>query len=452
MADARDVPKGKLARLGGLARVALRCGAALLGPADADKAAAHALEVLGNLRGLAAKVGQMASYVDGFVPEPHGEAFARALSSLQTGTPPSPFSAVRAVLEAELGVPVSEAFAELEVEPFASASIGQVHRARLPDGRAVAVKVQHPGVAESMDADLGSAGALARIGALLAPKGANVQEVMAELAARFREELDYRHEAGWQQAFAALHASDPRVHVPAVVDSHTRPRVLTTELVRALPFSELCTRSEAERRAAAELLWTAVFRPIVHGGVFNADPHPGNFLFHPDGRLTLLDFGCVQTLSPPYFQHAPSLHRAAIDGDERSFAEAARAVMGTEEGAYERALVAFMWQAYAPLRSARYHMRRDYVAEVVNATKDLSRHMLTRDAHVTRLPEGLVLLNRLQFGFWSLLARLDVEASYAGAHRALLGSRPAAPVQLRPLAAATPSGAQAAALLPSAPP
>jgi predicted unusual protein kinase regulating ubiquinone biosynthesis (AarF/ABC1/UbiB family) len=424
MADERELPTGRLQRMAGLARVAARSGVALLGRGDGTSAAEQAAQVLGRLRGLAAKVGQMASYVDGLVPDGQSAAYARALGSLQAATPPSPFPAVQSVIESELGEGLSRAFAVFEPEPFASASIGQVHRAELHDGREVAVKVQHPGVAEAVEADLKGAGTLASFAAMLAPRGVNADEVFEELAARFREELDYRREARAQESFAALHAGDRRVHVPRVIHSHSRARVLTSELVRAEPFEAATRRSPEERKALAELLWHFVFKSILHRGTFNADPHPGNYLFHADGRVSFLDFGCVQVLAPVYVANVCALHRAAIADDFKAFSRAARAAMETREGDFERTLHAYMWGCYEPLRKPRVHLTRDAVAARVRDTGELRRAMLSSRAQVTPIAPAIMLLNRLQFGFWSVLARLDVAADYAAVHSALLASAP----------------------------
>lgn len=430
MTKEREVPTGRLSRFGGMARAAARTGVSLLGRGDGSAAAEKALEVLGNLRGLAAKVGQMASYVDGMVPDAQSEAFARVLAQLQSATPASPWSSVQRVVESELGQPLEQLFASFEPAPIASASIGQVHRARLADGREVAVKVQHPGIAEAMESDLGGAGSIASMANLLSPPGVNAKEMFDELAQRFREELDYRHEAKQQQLFAALHADNTRVHVPAIVRSHSAARVLTSELVRAHHFEHAVQRDPAQRKADAELLWHFVFKSILHGGMFNADPHPGNYLFHTDGRISFLDFGCVQQLNQAYFQAVPELAAAALADDFGSFFRVGRVAFETREGDYERALIEYLWRCYEPVRSPRYHITRAYVAALVRDTQTLKGKMLKRSANVTPVPRGLMLLNRLQFGFWSILARFDVTADYASVHQAILKAR-----QLREAAA-----------------
>ena len=177
---------------------------------------------------------------------------------------------------------------------------------------------------------------------------------------------------------------------------------------------------QQQRKRDVELLWRFVFKSILHGGMFNADPHPGNYLFHDDGRISFLDFGCVQRLPPAYLAQVPALHRAALADDFTSFARVGRAAFETRAGDYERALFDYLWRCYEPLRSPRYHVTRGYVAALVRDTQSLKAQMLRKSANMTPVPKGLMLLNRLQFGFWSILARFDVQADYAAVHAALL--------------------------------
>ena len=416
----KDVPTGRWARLSRVARVGARSGLAMLGNGAGTAAAEQALELLGSLRGLAAKVGQMASYVDGIVPEEQREAYERVLSGLQRATASSPFSKVCELIERDLGASVAELFAELDPEPMASASIGQVHRARLHDGSEVAVKVQHPGIEAAIETDLSSAGMLVGIVARVAPSGMNTREIHDEVAQHFREELDYRLEAERQRAFAQFHAGDVQIHVPRVFESHSSRRVLTSELVRGSDFAAILQLTAAERREYARVLWRFVFKTMLVEGLFNADPHPGNYLFHPQGRVTFLDFGCVQRLDPGMLTAARIMHAAAIRGDEAEFKRAAAEGCRTRPGPYEADLLEYLWRCYAPVRSAEFHLTREYVAEIVRSTQDMKRHMLSRASNVTPVPRGVVLTNRLQFGFYSVLARLDVDVDYAEVDREIL--------------------------------
>ncbi|HKU36568.1 MAG TPA: AarF/ABC1/UbiB kinase family protein [Polyangiales bacterium] len=420
MTDEQDLPTGRWARLSRVARVGARSGLAMLGNGTGSAAAEQALELLGNLRGLAAKVGQMASYVDGMVPEEQREAYERVLSGLQRATASSPFPKVRELIERELGASLAELFAEFDAEPMASASIGQVHRARLHSGDEVAVKVQHPGIEAAIETDLSSAGLLVGLVSRVAPSGMNTRELHEEIAQHFREELDYRLEAERQTTFAGFHAGDAQIHVPRVFASHCSRRVLTSELVRGSDFASALQQPAAERREYARVLWRFVFKAILVEGLFNADPHPGNYLFHPGGRVTFLDFGCVQRLDPGMLVAARTMHAAAISGDVATFKRAAAEGCRTRPGPYETDLLDYLWRCYAPLRSESFHLTREYVAEVVRSTQDMKRHLLSRRSNVTPVPRGIVLTNRLQFGFYSVLARFDVTVDYAQIDREIL--------------------------------
>lgn len=412
MTDDRSLPTGRLGRLARLAAVGARTGAGLLSKRG-EGAAEYAAEVLGNMRGLAAKVGQMLSYVDGVLPEGQREHYETALKALRAAAPRSPWNKVRELIEAELGAPVGELFAELESEPFASASIGQVHRATLHDGRRVAVKVQHPGITQAIEADLGNAGALEGMVSLLAPRGLDPKAAFAEVARRFREELDYGLEAEHQRAFARLHEGDPTIRIPAVIAERSARRVLTSELAFGETLEVAATLPEAERRQHAETLWRFVFKSNLLAGMFNADPHPGNYLFAADGTITFLDFGCVQPIDPALLPSARALHRAAIERNLPAFERSVIQHLGLRGGSYEKLAVNYSRLCFEPLFASPYRITRAYSASLVEEIQRMKQAMWSKDGSFVMLPPSMILLNRLQFGFYSVLARLDVTADYA---------------------------------------
>lgn len=412
-------PTRRLSRLLRLAEVGARSGGALLYQRGADAAARRAAEVLGNLRGLAAKVGQMASYVDGFVPEAQRETYQRALAQLQAAAPRSSPEAARALVERELGQAIDALFATWEPEPFASASIGQVHRA-VHDGRAVAVKVQHPGIEAAVESDLSNIGLLEGLVSGLGPKSLNARAVYDVIRDRFREELDYRLEASQVAFFADLHRDDPQIHLPPVIESRSSQRVLTTELVTGMTLDQAAESEEGLRQKFARTLWRFVFKGNLVGGRFNADPHPGNYIFHADGRVSFLDFGCVQVLEPGHILHARDAHWAAIRRDEAAFRRHVAALLGTRGGSYESTALGYSRHCFEPVFAAPFCIDRSYVSELADWIAVLKRQMLAKDGSFVQLPPNMVFLNRLQFGFYSVLARLEVSVDYAAVERDFL--------------------------------
>jgi predicted unusual protein kinase regulating ubiquinone biosynthesis (AarF/ABC1/UbiB family) len=406
------VPVGRLGRLARLARLGTQVGANLILSRDAAATAASAAEALGRLRGLATKVGQMASYVDGLIPEAHEEVFEVALRQLRAGTPHSAPWRIRELVETELGGSIERLFAEWSDEPFASASIGQVHRAVLHDGRRVAVKVQHPGIDQAMENDLSNGALVARLVGTLAPGALEAERLYSEVARHFRDELDYRREATWQEQFRTLHASDPAAIIPAVVRERSARRVLCMELMGGEDLEAAALRPEADRRRYAEILWRFVYKSILVGGLFNADPHPGNYLFRKDGKVVFLDFGCVQELTQEVQSGSREAHRAAASGDEAGFARHAAGIVGAQGGQYERAFTAYLRRAVEPVFDSPFRITRGYARELVTGLYDLKKSAFAKDSQFMPLPESTVLLNRLQLGFFSVLARLDVEVDY----------------------------------------
>jgi predicted unusual protein kinase regulating ubiquinone biosynthesis (AarF/ABC1/UbiB family) len=253
------------------------------------RSADEVAEELGSMKGVLMKLGQMASYVYEDMPA----TFRASMARLQHKAPPMTSALAASVVEAELGMPPEHVFREWDPVPFAAASIGQVHRAITHDGRAVAVKVQYPGIARSITSDLRNVGLLRRIVGAAFP-GLDVRALVDELAARLHEEVDYAREANSQELFARFYEGHPFIHVPHVVRELSTPRVLTSELVSGATFDELLTWDQREKNLAAETIHRFVFRSLYRVHAFNGDPHPGNYLFHRDGRVTFLDFGLTK--------------------------------------------------------------------------------------------------------------------------------------------------------------
>lgn len=414
MTNERKIPEGRLGRFVRLASVGARTGVSLLrSSSPADVAAEKAAEMLGTLRGLAAKAGQMASYVDGMIPEAQRDAYETAMKSLRAAAPTSSPTAIRNIVEEELKAPIDKLFVEWDDKPFASASIGQVHRARLEDGREVAVKVQHPGIANAVESDLQNADVMGGMVSVLGPKELDPKAVLAELRARFTEELDYELEARRQRKFIELHRGDPAIRIPDVIDDRSARRVLTTTLARGQTLEEASLADEKTRKYFAETMWRFVFKGNLVGGMFNADPHPGNYIFQ-DGQVVFLDFGCVQPIEDDRLELARNIHRAAMKKDEHEFREAAKLILNTRGGVYEKMATDYSRRCFEPLFNSPYRITRSYVVTLVEGVKNMKEAVLFKEnGNFVQLPPGMLFINRLQFGFYSVLARLDVEVDYA---------------------------------------
>jgi predicted unusual protein kinase regulating ubiquinone biosynthesis (AarF/ABC1/UbiB family) len=293
------VPTSALGRLRRTAGAALRAGVGALrsrhGENDASglsaldpEDVARLVLSLGELKGIAMKVGQMLSYIDTTMPS----ETRRLLAVLQVRSQPTAFNEIESTLRADLPADRAEPLlATLEREPVATASIGQVHRARLPDGTRVAVKVRHPGIEQAIRADFRSAGVGKRFAGMLAP-GADITEIVAEAEARFLEECNYALEATRQQRFAELYASHPVLAVPSVHPAWSAARVLTTTWWSGVGFEAFLSRdpSAAERDRIGRALYDFYVGTLYAHAIFNADPHPGNLLFPGDGRVVVLDY------------------------------------------------------------------------------------------------------------------------------------------------------------------
>ncbi len=432
MSTHRKLPEGKIGRIVRLAGLGARTGAGLLLGRDAAHQVHLTADVLGTLRGLAAKVGQMASYVDGVVPEEHRDVYEAALGRLRAAAPTSASVDIRRVIEEDLGAPVDRLFARFDDEPIASASIGQVHRAVLEDGLEVAVKVQHPGIRKAVESDLDNAGMLEGIVGALGARKLGSKRVIAEVRSRFLEELDYELEARRQTAFRELHAGDDEIRVPRVIGERSAARVLTTELVLGVGLDEAARAPEAERRAYCRTLWRFVFKGNLVGGMFNADPHPGNYVFQGDGRVAFLDFGCVQPLEGHRLDDARRIHSAALRRDEAAFREAAKLVLETRGGHWEKIALEYSRLCFEPIFTSPYRMTRTYSASLVRRLVGFRDEMSKLQEDFVPLPPGMLFMNRLQFGFYSVLARFDVEVDYAAVEREFL-----APILGEPLLPAT---------------
>ncbi|HEX3517667.1 MAG TPA: AarF/ABC1/UbiB kinase family protein [Solirubrobacteraceae bacterium] len=271
--------------------------------------------VLGTMKGAAMKLGQVMSFLDmGLVPEEHREEFQRELAKLRDAAPTVSFKQMKRVIEEDLEDPISEVFSSFEQEPIAAASIGQVYRATLRDGRDVAVKVQYPGVAGAVRADMQNLDMIMRLLKRMTP-GMDVKAITEEIRERIVEELDYELEAQNQRSLARIFAGHPFIVVPEVISSLSRERVLVSEFVSGVGFEEIKTRSQAERDRIGEIVFRFFLGCLYRHRQFSGDPHPGNFMLLDDGRVAFLDFGLFKRMESEPVELELACQRAVAEGD-----------------------------------------------------------------------------------------------------------------------------------------
>jgi predicted unusual protein kinase regulating ubiquinone biosynthesis (AarF/ABC1/UbiB family) len=362
---------------------------------------------LGTMKGVLMKIGQMASYVDDGLAPP----VRRTLGRLQDSVPPMSAELAAGVITEELGAPPEEVFGTWDPEPIAAASIGQVHRAITKDGQAVAVKVQYPGIAQTIAADLGNVGLLRSLLRVAAPSQ-DVDALIEELRERIGEELDYIREAENQRMFAAYFDGHPTISVPKIVGDYCTARVVTSELATGARFTELLTWPQAEKDLVAETIYRFTFRSLYEAHAFNGDPHPGNYLFHRDGRVTFLDFGLVKHFTPEELK--PLVHMVrylCVDEDPEAFRRAMEDADFLTPAAPipTGQVVEHMALFYDTVRTPGPRtMTPGYASAVARRYFDFRNPL----AAYARIPRSYVILQRINLGMFALLGELGATGDW----------------------------------------
>lgn len=377
---------------------------------------------MGDMKGAFMKFGQILSLMSGVLPEG-----ARAqLATLQADAPPMSYDLVRSVIQREFGLSPEKLFRHFEHTPVAAASVGQVHRARLDNGSEVAVKVQYPGVQEAIEHDLANAGVLMSMAGVLA-RGLDVSAIVREMKDGVSAELDYLHEAAWQQTFADRFASHPFVRVPRVHHDLTTRHVLTQEFIAGRPFSHALTLSQPERTRVAEIVFRYCFGSIYRFSLFNGDPHPGNYILCDDGRVAFVDYGCVVEFSDATIRKFIRIIRALLneDHDEWRLAVEDAGILRPKSPFTTDELWDHMHWYWAPI-----------LDEQVTFTQELAAEMMARNTQTTGLggrinmhcnvPEGMVFLTRINFGLAGVLGSLNARGPWRAIVREYIDNAPAA--------------------------
>jgi predicted unusual protein kinase regulating ubiquinone biosynthesis (AarF/ABC1/UbiB family) len=414
----------RLGRTGALARLLLRIGGRYLARsprlifASADRrgelrheialrTADDVTEELGSMKGALMKLGQMASYIDEDMPQ----TFRTAMARLQHNAPPMSPELASSVIVDQLGAAPEQIFARWDPLPIAAASIGQVHRAITHQGKAVAVKVQYPGIARTITSDVRNVALLRRVAGAAFP-GLDARSLIDELGERLSEEVDYILEAENQELFARYYEGHPVIHVPHVVSELSTARVLTSELVVGARFDDVLRWNQNERNMAAETINRFVIRSLYRLHAFNGDPHPGNYVFHGRGRVSFLDFGLTKHFTEEDL--APLMDAVrflAIDNDGEGFRASLERAGFLRPGAPvpTEAIVDRFGLFYATvLRDAPMTITPAYASAIVRRFFDTRGPL----APYSDVPRQYAVLQRINLGLYAVLGSLNATANW----------------------------------------
>jgi cytochrome P450/predicted unusual protein kinase regulating ubiquinone biosynthesis (AarF/ABC1/UbiB family) len=380
---------------------------------------------LARLRGVMLKVGQFLSFVD----VPGFDSYQEALEAVRERAEPIPFREVEAILDRELGG-VTGAFSSIDPEPVAAASIGQVHRARTTAGQDVAVKVQYPDSEQAVLADLHKTGLFSRflwtVGRMLGFETTvqALEPVAEELRDRITEELDYRREAHNQERFRKIHAADEQIRVPAVLPHLSTSEVLTSSWVDGHDWDAARQAPQDRRDAWGHAIFRFVFGTLYRYSLFNADPHPGNYVFHDDGTVTFLDFGCVKEFRTDDTLRLRSLTYASLQGDHDGISAALDGLGVLASGTRQAGPRMRHWLdlVYRPLMTDdEFTFTSEYAREVVGEYASMTR-LASDDHERILLPKTIVMLSRINMGIHSVLGALGATGRWRRTFDELVGA------------------------------
>ena len=363
---------------------------------------------MGEMKGAIMKFGQILSLMTGVMPDDMLEE----LAVLQADAPPMAYSLVEEVFDEQYGRSPQKVFRRFEKEPFAAASIGQVHRAVLHDGTPVAVKVQYPGVREAIEHDLANVGMMITLGAKFS-QGLEAGPIVRDLKEGILGELDYLREAEWQQRFREKFEGHAFIYVPRVFHELTTSRVIVQEYVKGRPFSAALVMDQAERNRIGEIIFRYAFGSIYRHGLFNGDPHPGNYLLRDDGTVAFVDYGCVAEFSHETIAAFGRVLHALFDDDREAWRRAivdngilrADAPFTTEE------LFDHMHWYWEPLLHERLAFDPQLASEMIRHNTQTTGQG-GRINEFCNVPEGQGFLTRINFGLAGVLANLRAEGPW----------------------------------------
>jgi predicted unusual protein kinase regulating ubiquinone biosynthesis (AarF/ABC1/UbiB family) len=370
---------------------------------------------LGEMKGVLMKAGQLVSFIFEALPDEAQEA----LATLQADAAPMAPSLAASVVRGDFGKPPEKLFLDWSDMPVAAASIGQVHRAVTHDGRDVAVKVQYPGVHEAIETDLDAAEVMYAMFSSMMLKGLDAKGLVDELRDRMREELDYSIEARNLAEFESRFAGHPWVRIPKLVPELSSDHVLTTEWIDGMTFEQFRTsESHDTKQRAAEVIWRFAQGAIMRHGIFNGDPHPGNYKFHHDGSVTFLDYGLVKRWSPGEWESLrPTVDAIIIERDpDLLVREMVRSGFLPAGHGLEPALVYdYVSSPYVPYLTDHFTFTRDWMRDTIAKIFDVqgSHGPVIEQLN---MPPSFVILDRVVWGVSAILGKLEA----TGPWRAML--------------------------------
>lgn len=402
-----------------------------------ERTAERYAELLGQSKGVLMKAGQMLSIVDaGWVGGGALDAYQSALSQLQADAPPMDPPLAREILEADLGRAVDEVFAEFVDEPVAAASIGQVHRAVLRDGREVAVKIQYPGVREAIRDDLANTELLAtllRLGSSLRTSvmRSDLTKAAREIAARIAEEVDYRHEAANINAFSELYRDHPFIRIPDVISEASGERVLTMTYLDGMDWAAAQQADQQLKDTWAEVILRFGTGSARHANLAHADPHPGNLRFRDDGSVAFLDFGCVKVVPERFRREYIATIRAVLDGRKQDMRDrmtdagfVSDETLATEDIYQWWRGILHEWVAPQPVTYTQETARRAVHSVIAVAPEHPVRRM--------SIPDDAVFMSRIGLNINTICARLGATLHTRAIQDEMDGvAEPATPLGIR---------------------
>lgn len=364
---------------------------------------------LGDLKGPLLKVAQLLATIPNALPK----EYAQELQKLQNQAPPMGWPFVRRRMMAELGSGWEKKFKQFEQTAAAAASLGQVHRATLHDGRAVACKLQYPDMASAVEADLKQLNIALSLFEKY-DKAVDTVEIRKEIADRLHEELDYKREAQNEKLYAYMLVNEKGVHVPHVVDELSTGRLLTTTWLEGDGIMTYVDAKKDVRNAIALNIFRAWYVPLYHYGVIHGDPHPGNYTVQKDLSLNLLDFGCVRVFPPRFINGVITLYRA-LQKNDSDMAVAAYESWGFKGLTRETVDVLNIWARflYGPVLEDKKRAIGDLPPDRVYGEETARKvHQALRENGGVTVPREFVFMDRAALGLGSVFLRLQAEVNW----------------------------------------